>query len=112
MKLPWWLPIGGVPEVSPKELQHWLADGRPLQLADARTALEYHQGTIDHARHAPVTEMPASVERLNLDPRVPVVMLCLSGHRSVPGTRWLRAHGYEAYSLQGGLMAWRKAFEG
>lgn len=109
MKLPWWLPFGGVPEVSPQELQRWLAEGRPLQLADARTALEYQQGTIAHARHAPVTDMPASIERLNLDPHTPVVMLCLSGHRSVPGTRWLRAHGYEAYSLQGGLMAWKKA---
>jgi rhodanese-related sulfurtransferase len=108
MNLPWWLPMGGVPEVSPQELQRWLEDGRPLQLADARTELEYRQGTIRDARHAPMTEMPGSIERLNLDPRTPVVMLCLSGHRSLPGTRWLRAHGYEAYSLKGGMMAWWK----
>jgi rhodanese-related sulfurtransferase len=36
------------------------------------------------------------------------VVLCLSGHRSLPGTRWLRARGFEAYSLEGGLMAWKK----
>ncbi len=38
-----------------------------------------------------------------------MVVLCLSGHRSLPGTRWLRARGYEAYSLQGGILAWKKA---
>jgi rhodanese-related sulfurtransferase len=53
--------------------------------------------------------MPDSMARQNLDREIPVVVLCLSGHRSLPGTRWLRARGYEAYSLRGGLMAWRKA---
>lgn len=109
MKLPWWLPFGHVPEISPQELQQWLAEGRPLQLVDARTALEYRSGTLRAARHAPVTEVPSALERLGLDRKRPVVVLCLSGHRSLPGTRWLRAHGYEAYSLKGGLIAWKKA---
>jgi rhodanese-related sulfurtransferase len=109
MKLPWWLPIGRAPEIAPAELKHWLDEGRPLQLADSRTVLEYRQGTIGRARHAPVTELPASLESLKLDPEIPVVVLCLSGHRSLPGTRWLRARGYEAYSLQGGIMNWNKS---
>jgi rhodanese-related sulfurtransferase len=111
MKLPrfWRLPVGRAPEVSPQELKRWLDEGRPLQIVDARTGLEYQQGTIGHARHAPLTEMPHSISRLELDPTIPVVVLCLSGHRSLPGTRWLRAHGYEAYSLQGGVMAWKRA---
>ena len=53
--------------------------------------------------------MPGSMEGLSLDASHPVVVLCLSGHRSRPGTRWLRARGYEAYSLQGGVMAWKAA---
>jgi rhodanese-related sulfurtransferase len=71
--------------------------------------LEYTQGTIANAHHAPLTDMPRSLADLKLDPSIPVVMLCLSGHRSLPGTRWLRARGYEAYSLEGGIMAWRRA---
>jgi rhodanese-related sulfurtransferase len=78
-------------------------------LVDARTGLEYHQGTIGPARHAPLTGMPYSIARLNLDVEVPVVVLCLTGHRSLPGTRWLRARGYAAYSLQGGILAWLRA---
>ena len=111
MRLPisWRLPVERVPKIAPQEFRRWLHDGRPLQVVDARTALEYRLGTIGPARHAPLTEMPASMERLELDPARPVVVLCLSGHRSLPGTRWLCAHGYEAYSLQGGLMAWKRA---
>lgn len=80
-----------------------------MQLVDARTGLEYQQGTIADACHAPLTEMPASMQRLSFRTDRTVVMLCLSGHRSRPGTRWLRLRGYEAYSLQGGILAWKKA---
>jgi rhodanese-related sulfurtransferase len=104
-----WLPFGQVAEISPKEFHAWLNDGRNVQVVDARTALEYQQGTIGNAVHAPLTDMPQSMERLALDPSRPVVMLCLSGHRSRPGTRWLQARGYEAYSLRGGVLAWKAA---
>jgi rhodanese-related sulfurtransferase len=110
----WWLPFGKVQEIRPHDLRRWLEEGRPVQILDARTGLEYSQGTIadyqgKSAGHAPVTEMPGSIERIPLDPKRPVVVLCLSGHRSRPGTRWLRARGYEAYSLKGGVGAWKLA---
>jgi rhodanese-related sulfurtransferase len=110
----WRLPFCRVPEVTPDELAGWLREGRPVQLFDARTRLEYERGTLRAegfglARHAPLTGMPASLEKQAIDPAVPVVMLCLSGHRSLPGTRWLRARGVEAYSLKGGVAAWRLA---
>ena len=105
----WWLPIGKAPAISPQQLQQWLEEYPGLQLLDARTTLEYQQGTLSGAIHAPLTEMPGSLERLTLDPAQPVIMLCLSGHRSLPGTRWLRARGYQAYRLKGGLLAWKAA---
>ena len=105
----WWLPFGSVPSIEPGELRAWLDDGRPLQLVDARSGPEFRGGTIGAATHAPVTKMPASMIRQELDRNLPVVVLCLSGHRSLPGTRWLRARGYEAYSLRGGLLAWKSA---
>lgn len=90
-------------------MKDWLDGGQALQLVDARTGLEFRQGTIAGARHAPLTEMPGSMQRLPFEPDIPVVVLCLSGHRSLPGTRWLRARGYQAYSLQGGILSWKKA---
>lgn len=105
----WWLPFGSVPEVTPQELQGWLNNGRDVQVVDARTGLEYRAGTIGKALPAPLTEMPRVMDHLHLDRDRPVVVLCLSGHRSRPGTRWLRSRGYEAYSLKGGVMAWKGA---
>lgn len=105
----WWLPVGSVPEVSVQVLKHWLDEGHPIQLVDARTRLEYENGSIGAARHAPLTDMPSSMQQLELDPGKPVIVLCLSGHRSRPGTRWLRARGIQAYSLQGGVSAWMRA---
>lgn len=105
----WWLPVGRVPEITPQELHQWLAEGRPVQLIDARTAVEYHAGTIGSAKFAPLTSMPESVRRIDFDPAKPVVALCLTGHRSRPSVRWLRARGLEAYSLQGGITAWKAA---
>jgi rhodanese-related sulfurtransferase len=111
MRLPslWWLPLGKVPEVSPDVFHAWLEGGRLVQVIDARTMLEFQQGTIGDAGHAPLTGMPGSMEYLSIDPHRPVVVLCLTGHRSRPGTRWLRVRGIEAYSLAGGVMAWKKA---
>jgi len=105
----WWLPVGKVPEIDPQEFDAWLKNGQQVQVVDARSALEYQQGTIGQAIHAPLTDMPGSLERLTLDPIRPIVVLCLSGHRSRPGTRWLRARGFQAFSLQGGVMAWKAA---
>jgi len=101
--------FGSAPEVTPQELKSWLEEKRPLQLVDARTKAEYRQGTIGRAKHAPVTDLPGSIDKLKLNPSRPVVVLCLTGHRSLPGTRLLVSRGYEAYSLKGGVMAWRRA---
>jgi rhodanese-related sulfurtransferase len=106
----WWrLPFGPVREIGPITLHQWLEEKRAVQIIDARTGLEYRQGTIGAARFAPLTDTPAAIERLGLDKEQPVVVLCRTGHRSRPGTRWLRVKGYEAYSLQGGTTNWQHA---
>lgn len=106
----WWrLPFGQVQEIDPVTFHQWLAAKPGIQIIDARTGMEYRQGTIASARFAPLTETPASIEQLELDPSIPVVVLCRTGHRSRPGTRWLRANGYEAYSLRGGITNWLQA---
>jgi rhodanese-related sulfurtransferase len=102
----WWLPFGTVPEIPPEQLKNWLDEGKPVQLVDSRTPVEYRQGHIEGARQAPVTDLPEAINRLELDVTRPVVVICLSGHRSRPGTRLLRKRGYQAYSLKGGMLAW------
>ncbi len=108
LKAPWWFWLGRVPEISPETLNTWLESGKPLQLVDARTQGEYCSGTIAAAWHAPVTQLPAALEQLPVSPRVPVVALCLTGHRSRPVVRLLRRRHIEAYSLRGGITQWRR----
>ncbi|MGE5222965.1 MAG: rhodanese-like domain-containing protein [Omnitrophica WOR_2 bacterium] len=105
----WWLPLGKAPEITPDELHQKLVEHHDVQLVDARTRIEYEQGTLAAARYAPVTGLPGSIDRLHLDPERPVVVLCATGHRSLPGTRLLRSRGYQAYSLKGGVGAWKRA---
>jgi rhodanese-related sulfurtransferase len=62
LRWPWWLPFGGVPEITPAKLHRWLEEGLPVQLVDSRTALEFRQGTVAGARHAPVTGLPDALD--------------------------------------------------
>jgi len=109
MALPWWLPFGSVPELPPAALAAALAGPRPPQLLDVRTAAEHAAGRIAGARSLPITGLAGGLEALGLDPARPVVAICLSAHRSIPAVRLLRARGYEASQLAGGMLAWRAA---
>jgi len=109
MALPWWLPFGRVPELGPAALAEALAGPRAPQLLDVRTALEFAGGRIAGAIGVPVTALSARLPALGLDRARPVVAICLSGHRSIPAVRLLRAQGFEASQLAGGMLAWRAA---
>jgi rhodanese-related sulfurtransferase len=108
MKFPWWVPFGPVPEVLAAELSRTLGRPDPPQLLDVRTALEFAAGHIAGARHLPVTALDR-LETVGLDPRRPVVAICLTAHRSVPAVRLLRSRGFAAEQLAGGMRAWRAA---
>jgi rhodanese-related sulfurtransferase len=41
----------------------------------------------------------------------PVIAMCQSGVRSASAAKILAGKGYEAYSLRGGMGAWRQAGE-
>jgi rhodanese-related sulfurtransferase len=109
MRAPWWLPFGRVPALSPRELLEALSGGSAPQLLDVRSGPEFAAGHIAGAAHVPITALPARLPGLGLDPRRPVVAICLSAHRSPPAVRLLRGSGFEAFQLAGGMLAWRAA---
>ncbi len=105
----WWLPFGHVPELTAAELADELRNGRRPQLLDVRTPHEFREGHIKGAVNVPIAQLSHRLDRLKLKPRRPVVAICLSGHRSVPAVRLLRAHGWEDIrQLAGGMRAWRR----
>jgi rhodanese-related sulfurtransferase len=109
MALFWWLPFGTVPELPATRLARQLAELSPPQLLDVRTVAEFSRGHVRGALNVPIQELQARLPSLGLDPARPVVAICLTAHRSIPAVRLLRARGFEAAQLAGGMLAWRVA---
>jgi rhodanese-related sulfurtransferase len=104
-----WLPFGQVPELAATQLKEALEGPNPPQLVDVRSHGEYRHGHIQGAVSAPITSLASVLAELRLDPKRPVVAICLSAHRSIPAVRLLRQKGFEASQLAGGMYAWRAA---
>jgi rhodanese-related sulfurtransferase len=103
-----WLPFGKVPEISPEDLAEGLRQGAAVQVIDVRSALEFRRGHIAGAVHVPVQALAHNLASLALDPRLPVVAVCKTAHRSIPAVRRLAGEGLAAMQLTGGMDRWRR----
>lgn len=78
-----------------------------LQLLDVREDDEWHAGHIEGAVHIPKDDLPERVAEL--DRSRPVVAVCRAGSRSEEAAEWLRGQGFDADSLDGGMLSWKWA---
>ena len=90
--------------IDPQRVADWLADDPLLQLVDVREPYEREAGHIADTRHIELTRLSAEAASLRQDR--PVVLYCRVGSRSTMAAQALRAAGFEAYSMQGGLVRW------
>ncbi|WP_115789631.1 rhodanese-like domain-containing protein [Arthrobacter silvisoli] len=84
-----------------------LASGATL--VDVRSAQEWRSGRAPQAKHVPLDRLQNSLA--GIPKHRPVVAICASGVRSVSAARLLATNGYQAYSVRGGMNAWRRAGE-
>ena len=77
---------------------------REVQIVDVRWPNEWEAGRIDGARHIPQDELDDRLEEIDRDR--PVVTVCRSGTRSAAAAEQLRAQGFRAENLDGGMLAW------
>jgi rhodanese-related sulfurtransferase len=91
-----------MPEVSPSQAKELIEAG--AQLVDVRTDVEFGAGHIPGARHIQLADVQA--EAANMDRSTPVVLYCRSGERSGPAADAFAASGWDAHSIEGGLLAW------
>ena len=77
-----------------------------FQLVDCREPWEWQVGRIEGSIHVPLNALMAGGEQGVVDQTRPVVMVCKSGARSELATHLLRARGYDAENMEGGLEAW------
>ncbi|HEX2051088.1 MAG TPA: rhodanese-like domain-containing protein [Actinomycetota bacterium] len=87
--------------MEPKDAFHALDR---VELVDVREQWEWDAGHIEGARHVPLGELPARLDEL--PPGRPVVVVCRSGARSADATEFLRAQGFDAHNLDGGVQLW------
>jgi rhodanese-related sulfurtransferase len=78
-----------------------------LQVVDVRWPNEWEAGHIDGAVHIPADDLDDRLE--DLDRARPVVTVCRSGGRSADAARALEAAGFQAESLDGGMLAWEES---
>jgi len=86
---------------------------RPYVL-DIRPAADYRDGAIDGSHNLPVyadlqrgDDEPLRTELGSLPSDRDVVVICKQGIVAKRATSILRAAGYDAYTLRGGMSAWR-----
>ncbi len=102
-----WAPFGAVPEIHADELLAALDLPVPPVLVDVRTRVEWEQSHIAGSISVPILRFDERLDGLGLDPLRPVVVLCLSAHRSIPAVRILRSRDFHgAAQLEGGMLAW------
>jgi rhodanese-related sulfurtransferase len=91
--------------VSATEAQGLLNSG--ALLLDVRSKGERQASLIPGSKHIPVEQLASELGQL---PRSKVIVCqCASGHRSGIAARQLRAQGFDARSLSGGITAWKNA---
>ena len=76
-------------------------------LVDVRETHEWKSGHAPRAVHIPLGQIDQGARRLQKGR--PVVVVCASGMRSRTAAKQLRALGFEAASLSGGMPAWQRA---
>lgn len=78
-----------------------------VQLVDVRLPNEWEAGHIDGSVHIPEDDLEEHLDELDRDR--PVITVCRAGTRSDAAAEWLRGEGFDADSLDGGLLAWKWA---
>jgi rhodanese-related sulfurtransferase len=77
------------------------------ELIDVRTGVEHEAGHVPGDRHLPFDAL--SEEAATLAGDRALIFYCRSGERSEAAAEAFAASGRDAYSMEGGLLAWAEA---
>jgi rhodanese-related sulfurtransferase len=89
--------------VTPEQVKN-LLDAGEVQLVDVREDYEWEAGRLAGARHIEMERLPSEADTIDRDR--PVVFVCRVGSRSSMAAQAFGASGYDAHSLEGGILAW------
>jgi len=103
----WWFGFGVSP-MSPWKLKQLVNEGRAPELIDVRTPSEFESFHIPGAINVPYPATLAELASVSPDPNRPVLVICMSGHRSPPVVKQMQDGGYtNVHNLTWGMLAWK-----
>ncbi|KOS66927.1 rhodanese domain protein [Lysinibacillus contaminans] len=91
-------------EISAKEVQTVLEQGRSLNLIDVREVDEVEAGHIPGIFHIPLGLLEFRMNELNKNETY--IIVCRSGARSGRATHFLESRGFDVTNMVGGMLAW------
>lgn len=95
-----------ITEIAPEEFKsRWSVPPIGITLLDVREAWEVATALVEGSFHLPMNQVPSRLAEL--DPNVPVVVMCHGGMRSLQVAQYLADQGFaDVYNLTGGIDAW------
>jgi glyoxylase-like metal-dependent hydrolase (beta-lactamase superfamily II) len=102
-----------IPEITPEELVAAIETGEPFQVLDVRAPQMVAGGRIDIVPRERFANLPGSriqaaggIDECGFDRQRPLAVVCAMGVSSRGVTQFLRAQGWQASSLRGGMAGW------
>ncbi len=87
-----------------------LINHKDAVIVDVRDQKEYETGHLLNSKLIPLSTLKGRIGELEKHRENPILMVCASGQRSRIAAAQLKNKGFtQAYSLVGGVVAWRKA---
>ena len=95
--------------LSPTEATIWI-NRRKAAVLDLRPEEAFKAGHLPGAKHVPANEMTAKIEKLKLDRKNPLILVCETGASSRKAIAEVQKMGFaEVGTLDGGVQAWQAA---
>lgn len=96
-------------EIDNQKISKWLAEKKPFNLLDVRRDDERELSNLGGI-HIPLHELESRYTELPHD-KLPLIVYCHHGVRSIYATQFLKQHGFDALSLRGGIDAWSEEID-
>ncbi len=95
--------------LSPTEATIWM-NRRKASVLDLRSEEAFKAGHLPGAKHVPSNEILARIEKLKLDRKNPLILVCETGVSSRKAIAEVQKLGFaEVGTLDGGVQAWQAA---
>jgi rhodanese-related sulfurtransferase len=91
-------------EITTSIISKWVKEKKPFNWLDVRRDDEREISSLGGI-HIPLHELEARYSEIPKD-KLPLIVYCHHGVRSLHATQFLKYHGFDALSLRGGIDLW------